>query len=726
MTTSTRWTGDQLNGFHNAAQSLKLYRRAELHSDKTGESLIQQLYVDPLPNEHVLNTVLKPNTTMLIGRKGTGKSTIFQKAQYDLRSMVVYTSAYIDIKTVFESSQVDPTLFAKIELMPTALPRESLERLMLYRSFLKAIIGELRNELEKRIRGSLWNRIKNRFSGTLDELLEGLDGILDDAESVDLMSVTGISNLSTRQKSETAEESTFEAATSLTVGGKPEMKGSLSAKDTSKHVADEEKAYADVLMRVFNIKEFILRLKNILSKAGIKHLFVFVDDFSELPHDAMKIVVDTLLAPLNNWSEELIKFKIAAYPGRIYYGDIDKTKIDEVSLDLYALYGSNDVTDMEEKAIAFTRRLVERRLAHYCHIKAEDFFEGRQDDIWRNVFYATMANPRTLGYILFYLHESHLIYDRPISLRAIHDSAQRYYEGKIESYFPMAKFLHETFDERSSIFSLKELLETIVGRARELRGYRGSAVTREIKGRVPSSHFHVLTSLESLLATLELNFFITKYYEMSDRDARKVSVFALNYGLCQKYTIEFGRPSGKREHRLYFVERIFDYSPLIQKYVKTNQEIICDQCGVKQDSANLAALRFYGMRCPACGAGQCHVVNLSRKYEPILRAVQENQLLPKAEIGILQTLRSERRPLYARDIAEELDCSYQLVGKRGKNLADRGLVDRSTNDQGRRVFSMTNTAEQAYFAHDSLSDSLILEPKEGPSTPEKGSEAGNS
>jgi len=31
---------------------------------------------------------------------------------------------------------------------------------------------------------------------------------------------------------------------------------------------------------------------------------------------------------------------------------------------------------------------------------------------------------------------------------------------------------------------------------------------------------------------------------MSDRDGPKVSVFALNYGLCQKYTIEFGRPEG--------------------------------------------------------------------------------------------------------------------------------------------------------------------------------------
>ena len=70
-----------------AAQSLKLYRRAELEDASTSVSLIKDLYVDPLPEEHIFRTVMKPNTTFLIGRKGTGKSTIFQRAQNDLREV---------------------------------------------------------------------------------------------------------------------------------------------------------------------------------------------------------------------------------------------------------------------------------------------------------------------------------------------------------------------------------------------------------------------------------------------------------------------------------------------------------------------------------------------------------------------------------------------------------------------------------------------------------------
>jgi hypothetical protein len=72
-------------------------------------------------------------------------------------------------------------------------------------------------------------------------------------------------------------------------------------------------------------------------------------------------------------------------------------------------------------------------------------------------------------------------------------------------------------------------------------------------------------------------------------------------------------------------------------------------------------------------------------------------LLPPTELGILQTLETEGRVMYAGEIAAELDKSYQLVGRRGKTLAERGLVNRDVNDQGRRTFEITPLAESSYF-----------------------------
>ncbi len=410
----------------------------------------------------------------------------------------------------------------------------------------------------------------------------------------------------------------------------------------------------------------------------------------------MKTLVDVLVAPLNNWSEELVKFKIAAYPGRIYYGGLDKSKLDEVSLGLHNIYGQSTVADMEAKAVDFTKRLVGRRLRHF-NLEPSRYIDQRSaEQVWIALFQASLGNPRTLGYILSFAYESQLLYGRRINVTSVRDAAKKYYEDKLEPYFAMGAFLHESFEERSTIFGLKELLETLVERARALRSKDASSIFKTIEGQHPTSHFNVNPSLDSLLSTLELNFFLTKYYVMSNRDGQRVSVFALNYGLCEKYSIAFGRPTGTREQRLYFVERVFDYNALFQDFIASHQEIRCDQCAQVFDSSDLDALKKFGMLCPVCRNGTCVVTNISRKYLDVIQSVNTEQLLPATELGILQTLNSEGRPLYAGDIAGELDVSHQLVGKRAKRLDEQDLVEREMV-RGRREFRLSPAAKRIYF-----------------------------
>lgn len=691
------WSKKDLRNFQEAVQSLKLYRRAELVDPDKGSPLIDALYVDPLPEEQVFRTILRPHTTFLIGRKGTGKSTIFQRLQSELRKTQNRTSAYVDIKTVYESSQVDPDLLMKLRDMDEALPPAALERLLLYKEFLRAVIVEIKRELEKRVKASIWARVKERFSGTVADLFTELDELLEEVNEQRFISVLGLYSSDRTERGSSNQQSSSTRGIQGTLGAAPGIQ--VNATDATQKSLDSEAEtkYSDLLLRAFNVKELISKLKNVLATLEIRHLYVLVDDFSELPPDAMHVVVDVLLAPLNNWSDEFVKFKVAAYPGRIYYGAIDKTKIDEVYLDLFKLYGSGEISRMEDSAIDFTRRLVEGRVRNFCKKPAAEFFEGDEDEVWKHLFFATMANPRNLGYVLHYVQESHLIRGRRIGVSAIQEAAERYYEEKIESYFTIGKFLHEDLAERASIFSLKELLEAIVARARELRSHE-SQVMRKIKGRPPTSHFHVPIAYDSLFSTLELNFFLTKYFEMTDRSGRKVTVFALNYGLCSKYSIIFGRPTGEREFRLYFVERFFDYSAILRAYLTKNQEIVCDSCGFRYGFEHLEALRFFNMLCKECKTGVVRVTNLSQKYAKELAAVNQDMLLPNTELGILQTLHSEEVPLRAGYIAGELDCSHQLIGKRAVKLADRGLVKRYQDEQKNRLFEITDLAEDTYFA----------------------------
>ena len=698
----TTFTSRDLQGFAEASHSLKLYRRADLRDDVTDKTLIDKLYVDPLQHDSVLETMLRDSTTFLIGRKGTGKSTIFQRTQHELRSRANAISAYIDIKTVFEAADIDPALPDQLAQTGIALSEDSLKRVLLYRAFIRAVFNDIKRELKDQINSSIFDRIlaklgfkKSEISGSIDELLEGPF----DAQLVDVAAIKAVSaRLSQEQTGEKRNAASIGSKTELDVkgvGASGELRYSKETSASEKDVTSEE--YSRVLLRTFDVSKIIEDLGSLLRSIGIRKLYIFIDDFSELPEDAMKVFVDVVLGPLNNWSNELIKFKVAAYPGRIYLGKIDPTKIDEVYLDLYRLYGDRDVATMEDKAADFTRRLIDSRFKHYLGKDFSSFCDGDPDSVFRQLFFASMANPRILGHILTNLRDSVTAYHQPIGARAVQDASAKYYEEKVEPFFGVQKFAHESFSERSSVFSLKELLESIVQRARFLRDYKDSRVTKGIPGRTPSSHFHISKSLEASLRTLELNFFLTLYYEMKDRDGNKVSVYALNHGLCMKYTIAFGRPSGHREHRLYFVERIFDYTSIVRRFLESNQEIKCNCCSTLYSLDKVDGLAMFDMLCPTCRRGTCEVINLSKKYESVIRSVDPALLLPATELGMLETLYTENREMVASEIAGELDCSYQLVGKRGRNLAERGLVSRDKNEANRRVFSITDDARNDYF-----------------------------
>jgi hypothetical protein len=501
-----RWSDAPLHGFSEAAQSLKLYRRAELLNEAGNKPIIENLYVDPLPDQQVLTTILRPHTTFLIGRKGTGKSTIFQRAQHAIRQQKNATSAYIDIKTLYEQSEVDPALLSALNRDLPESATAHLRKLFLFKAFAVHILSELRQELDKQIKTSFITRAKERFLPSSRELFEGLDKLLSSVDQAQFVTTAADRVITVKQTTEASEKRIGEGSAEIQLP-KPSIRGAVTLQLSEADLSDSELNYTDTLLRVFDIKQLITELRSLLFKFEMHRLYLFIDDFSELPEDAMKFVVETLIGPLNNWSDELIKFKVAAYPGRIYLGPIDRTKIDEIYLDMYRLYGHADVSSMESKAIEFTRRLTESRLQYFCHCDAMEFFDESESSIWRILFFATMANPRSLRNVLHYLHQFYLIYNKPVNVRAIADAARRYYEEKVESYFALAKFIHETFDEKSSVFSLKELLESLVTRARELRDYKESRISREIRGRTYSSHFHVLTKFESILSTLELNFF---------------------------------------------------------------------------------------------------------------------------------------------------------------------------------------------------------------------------
>ncbi len=688
-------------GFQEVAESLKKYRRADL-CDQKGKSILDELYVDLLDGNVILNKCLLDNTTFLIGRKGTGKSTLFLKLENEYRKKNGYLPCYVDVKTVFESSR---SVAINQQYLSEYFDENQLEKYLMGRSFIQSVLKQIYTEIDKR-RFSLIDKLRELLSGnTVADIKENINRLMkdvDDGDTLKRIEIPVLQQVKRRkmQSDRNSEQISQKGGASLggsICNGEFSVNGEFEAGGLTEISNSGEEELTNIYLKVFEIKKVIDNIREILNKLQIYHLVILLDDVSEIDGEALKLFVDTVVAPLNNWSEEFIKFKIAFYPGRIHYGKIDPGKVDVINLDFYNLYSEFDINKMEDNAIHFTERLLSSRFAYYTD-GISTYFDGKLEEIYELFFRVSMNVPRIMGYILAYLYQSAVIYNKKITKSDIENASERYYEEKIDAFFKSSTYCLLLLDEKRDIAQLKKIRDAIVNKAKEIKRQIGS---NELTGRLYqkahpySSHFHVLQNADKYLESLELNHFITKYEERSNRDGKTVSIYCINYGLAKKNNIIWGKPRGI-EYRTYFIERPFNYTGIILEQIKEVKVIRCSnpRCGRIFREDEQAGLEFTHYRCPDCSA---NVIIESKIDDEIKRELEESSALPpieKDELLVLLELNSHTKPILAKDIAEEVDFNSYRISKICKKMErDRGLVIRhksgnlytySISEEGRR------------------------------------------
>jgi hypothetical protein len=137
---------------------LRQYRRADLREyDQQVANPVEQLYVDPLAGDAVLKTALSPNTTFLVGRKGTGKSTVFARAQFEIRKRPDLLSLYLDVKALYDLISANESPVQAVDAAD--ISEQMLRSHLLRKHFLASIVADIVSELEKTVEAlSLWRR----------------------------------------------------------------------------------------------------------------------------------------------------------------------------------------------------------------------------------------------------------------------------------------------------------------------------------------------------------------------------------------------------------------------------------------------------------------------------------------------------------------------------------------------------------------------------------------
>ena len=255
----------------------------------------------------------------------------------------------------------------------------------------------------------------------------------------------------------------------------------------------------------------------------------------------------------------------------------------------------------------------------------------------------------------------------------------KYYDEKIALFFQASTYGLLSMDEKRNIFELKKIRDVLVSRSKEIKSQiiSGKLSGKYIKSMPYSSHFHVFQGIDKYLVSLELNHFISKYEEMSNRDAKKVNIYCLNYGLAKKNNILWGKPPGT-SYRKYFIERPFNYTNIILEEMREVQTIKCQNtaCSRKFEERDLPGLQFTHFKCPDCGG---EVLITKHEDKEVVRDINDAFVLKKLTIdalNIVVELYSRDSAVPAREIAVEIDMNSQKIGKLCKKLAEDGIVNR--------------------------------------------------
>src|SRR5690606_26651880 len=185
-------------------------------------------------------------------------------------------------------------------------------------------------------------------------------------------------------------------------------------------------------------------------------------------------------------------------------------------------------------------------------------------------------------------------------------------------------------------------------------------------------------------------------HEMRDKDGNDVTIFALNYGLCETERLPWGYPRQRRDDRSYFVQRCFYYAALIHQFLAKTQTIRCDNCSASFSIDKKDSLEMYQWKCPECLVGTCRIIHLAAEYIDELKRFADEASLEEVEYDILQILSEEKKSMRAGEIGNLVDATYQLVGKRTSKLNEKGLVEKSRED-GIVKSKITRRGRDLYF-----------------------------
>jgi hypothetical protein len=607
-------------------------------------SLLAQYYVDYYG---FLSQIISENDQLIVGRRGTGKTTLLYRA------LVECMRSWDPTK---ESIAKPRTLAIYLDLNKCqALTDSSSDD---FSEFEHVFVSELCDSLTEEIRRS-WPAI--------DEQPGFFSRLFKSAETSNVQNVrTLLSHLAQVLQSglprvidpsgttEQKEISKIKKSNETSVGAKAAetVSGSFMSKfkDEDSH-EQEDKSSFSVTYRLA-IADILRVLGQLREQAKISAIYILVDEFSALNEDLQRRFSTLLKKLIGNHSG--IYVKLCGITDKYTLGSsvILQRDLFEVSLDLDAFVERSDSLNAAMSELELlAERMVTQRLLAYGVEDIKTVFE-EPSDAWRELSREAMGVPRTLVIVLKQAWNRATVGNRKIRKTDIEYGIR--YASK--AYLSQ---LHGAAKDNAAIPSfVADIWETIIDRA----------VAERAKVEAPASHFMVLPKNELKLKYLSMFFVI--HLLTSGRTTKKEkfsrSLYCIDYGICLENNLMFSTDKNiLRQQRFAYDDGLAQYDACFEK--DTEPKYICHECGTVYLESEI---KIKGKLLTVCSSDRTELEpynlnSLDKKYT-------------EEEIKIVGAIRSAspEEHLLARQVADDVGCYVQKVAKFGGKLEREGIIAR--------------------------------------------------
>lgn len=615
--------------------------------------LLEFYYVDQFRH---LEQVLAQADQLIVGRRGTGKTTLFYRAFVECMASWSPQSP--------PSGLGKRTLGIYIDLSKCSSLSHEVNYASFEHSFVTELCDAIRDQLQRfwpaltakpkvldRIFTSKEMQQAVETKAALTELAallqSGLPRVINKVEQK-------VEQFGSSKVKKSASVSVSMAVDKAEVGGKAEdsEETEVSAKQSFGLNAEYRLTIADVLRTLGALQK----------AAGISNVFIFVDEFSALSRDLQRRFCTLLRKILG--SHAGIYVKLSAITDNYTLGSsiILQRDLFEVSLDLDAyVERNNGLTQAMEGLAEQADSILRKRLAAYGCPEVEELF-AEPKDMLQALSREAMGVPRTLGIVLQQAWNNCKVHGNKIRRTDID------YGIRHASKAYVNQMLGSSRDGIAIPAHVAELWHSLLDRAVKER-------TKESRG---ASHFVVLPRHEEALKYLNMFFLVHLLTKgrTTKKDMSSRSLYSFDYGVCVENNLE--HTTDKNVIR----QQRFAYDDVVEPFT------------VKYYTGEIEPT----FRCPSCGKvykeSQLQVAGIILSFCPVDKNDLERLALVSSvgdyteeEVKILGAIRSAARgdALVARRIADDVGCYVQKVAKFGEKLEKQDLIDRE-KDSGLEKF----------------------------------------